>query len=138
MFLQQQLKYALIHKCHRSRELPPLTEASITRGGLMIGHHRKRRLLRQWKAPFFLSIFTIGVICLVCIVIYLRYYIYSLYLRYYAYFIKLKPKIHSSCEIEYFVETHLCLLCVILRSRVLRVVCLHYGYRSATPLATTV
>ena len=34
----------------------------------------------------------------------------------------LKIKIHSSCEIEYFVETHLCKLCVILRSRVLRVV----------------
>ena len=27
-------------------------------------------------------------------------------------------RIHSSCEIEYFVETHLCKLCVILRSRV--------------------
>ena len=26
-------------------------------------------------------------------------------------------KIHSSCEIEDFVETHLCKLCVILRSR---------------------
>ena len=34
-------------------------------------------------------------------------------------------KIHSSCNIEYFVETHLCKLCVILRSRVLRVVCPH-------------
>ena len=44
-------------------------------------------------------------------------------------------KIHSSCEIEYFVETHLCKLCVTLRSRVLRVVCPHQGYRSATPLA---
>ena len=41
--------------------------------------------------------------------------------------------IHSSCEIEYFVETHLCKLYVILLSRVLRVVC----RRSATPLATT-
>ena len=29
----------------------------------------------------------------------------------------IKNKIHSSCEIEYFVETHLCKLCVILRSR---------------------
>ena len=37
----------------------------------------------------------------------------------------MKIKIHSSCEIEYFVETHLCKLCVILRSRVLRVVCPH-------------
>ena len=48
-------------------------------------------------------------------------------------------KIHSSssCEIEDFVETHFCKLCVILRSRVLRVVCPHYGYRSATPLGTT-
>ena len=35
----------------------------------------------------------------------------------------MKIKIHSSCEIEDFVETHLCKLCVILRSRVLRVVC---------------
>ena len=49
----------------------------------------------------------------------------------------IKIKIHSSCEIEYFVETHLCKLCVILRSRVLRVVCPHSGHRSATPLATT-
>ena len=34
-------------------------------------------------------------------------------------------KIHSSCEIEDFVETHLCKLCAILRSRVLPVVCPH-------------
>ena len=40
----------------------------------------------------------------------------------------IKIKIHSSCEIEYFVETHLCKLRVILRSRVLRVVCPHEGY----------
>ena len=39
---------------------------------------------------------------------------------------------------EDFVEIHLCLLCVILRSRVLRVACLHHGFRSATPLTTTV
>ena len=37
-----------------------------------------------------------------------------------------------------FVETHLRRLCVILRSRALRVVCPHQGYRPATPLATTV
>ena len=33
--------------------------------------------------------------------------------------------IHSSCEIEDFVETHLCKLCVILQSRVSQVVCPH-------------
>ena len=37
----------------------------------------------------------------------------------------IKIKLHSSCEIEYFVETRICKLCVILRSRVLRVVCPH-------------
>ena len=37
----------------------------------------------------------------------------------------IKIKIHSICEIEDFVETHLCKLCVILRSRALRVVCPH-------------
>ena len=35
----------------------------------------------------------------------------------------IKIKIHSSCESEDFVETHLCKLFVILRSRVLQVVC---------------
>ena len=30
-----------------------------------------------------------------------------------------KTKIHSTCEIEDFVQTHICKLCVILRSRVL-------------------
>ena len=39
-----------------------------------------------------------------------------------SHFIIINIKIHSSCEVEYFVETHLCKLCVILRSRVLRVV----------------
>ena len=48
----------------------------------------------------------------------------------------IKIKINSSCEIGYIVETHLCKLCVVFRSRVLRVVC-HQGYSSATPLATT-
>ena len=43
--------------------------------------------------------------------------------RWYTHIIKIK--IHSSCEIEDFVETHLCKLCVILRSRALRVVCPH-------------
>ena len=37
----------------------------------------------------------------------------------------IKIKIHSSCKIEHFVETHLCKLCVILRLRALRVVCPH-------------
>ena len=37
----------------------------------------------------------------------------------------IKIKMHSSCEIEDFVETRLCKLCVILRSRVLRVECPH-------------
>ena len=48
---------------------------------------------------------------------------------------KLWFMIHSSCEIDFFVETHHRKLCVILWSRVLRVVCPHCGYRSATPLA---
>ena len=43
----------------------------------------------------------------------------------YSQFDIIKIKIHSSCEIEDFVETHLCKLCVILRSRALRVVCPH-------------
>ena len=38
-----------------------------------------------------------------------------------THYILYKMKIHSSCEIEDFVETHLCKLCVILRSRALRV-----------------
>ena len=37
----------------------------------------------------------------------------------------IKIKIQSSCEIEDFVETHLCKLCVILRSRALRVICIN-------------
>ena len=37
----------------------------------------------------------------------------------------IKIKMRLSCEIEDFVESHLCKLCVILRSRVLRVVCPH-------------
>ena len=49
-----------------------------------------------------------------------------------------KIKMHSSCEIEDIVESHVWKLCVKLRSRVIRVVCLHEAYRSATPLATTV
>ena len=43
-----------------------------------------------------------------------------------------QKKKHSSCEIEAFVETPLRKLCVILRSRVLRVVLRREGHRSAT------
>ena len=37
----------------------------------------------------------------------------------------LQKKMHTRCEIVDFVETHLCKLCVILRPRVLLVVCAH-------------
>ena len=58
---------------------------------------------------------------------------------FHVFYIKIEKYTSSSCEIEYFVETHICTkLCVILRSRVLRVVCPHQEYSSATPLATTV
>ena len=50
-----------------------------------------------------------------------RQYAYKCSLQIYI----IKIKIHSSCEIEDFVETHLFKLCVILRSRALRVVCPH-------------
>ena len=43
-------------------------------------------------------------------------------------------KINSSCDIEDFVETHLCKLCVIVRSRVLRDVCLHKDVGRRLPL----
>ena len=46
----------------------------------------------------------------------------------------IKIKIHSSFEIEDFVEINLCKLCAILRSRVLLALCPPQGYRSATPL----
>ena len=55
-----------------------------------------------------------------------RTFIYTMYI--------IKIEIHSKCEIEDCLETHLCKLCVILRSRVSRVVCPHEEYRSATPL----
>ena len=44
------------------------------------------------------------------------------------YILIIQIKMHSSCEIEDFVETHLCKLCVMLRSRVVRVVSPHEGY----------
>ena len=43
----------------------------------------------------------------------------------YRYITSIKIQVHSSCKIEGFVETHLCKLCVILRSRVLLGVCPH-------------
>ena len=49
-----------------------------------------------------------------------------------------KVVIHSSCEIENFVETHRCKLCLILWSRVLKILCPHWGHRSVTPLVTIV
>ena len=49
----------------------------------------------------------------------------------------IKIKLQSSCEIEDFVETHLCKLCVILRSRVLRVVCLISPFTTANPFLGT-
>ena len=61
---------------------------------------------------------------------------YVPYILYMPYVIEIQ--IHSGFEIEDFVETHICKLCVTLRARVLRVVCPHQGYRSATPLETTV
>ena len=53
-------------------------------------------------------------------------------------YILLKYMKLSIREIEDFVETHLCKLCVILRSRALRVVCPYLRCRLATPLGTTV
>ena len=50
----------------------------------------------------------------------------------------LKLIIHSSCELEDLVETHIRKLCVILRSRVSRVLSPQKGYKSTTPFATTV
>ena len=50
------------------------------------------------RAPSFSGLDTAGIAYLVLIII--------------------KIKIHCSCETEDFVETHLCKLCVILRSRV--------------------
>ena len=42
-----------------------------------------------------------------------------------CYILIINKKIHSSCKIEDFVETHVCKLCVILRSRVSLGVCPH-------------
>ena len=46
----------------------------------------------------------------------------------------MKIKIHSTCEIDDFVETRLCKLCVILRSRVLLGVCPHKDEGRRLPL----
>ena len=50
--------------------------------------------------------------------------------------VRYKIEIHSCCEIEDFVETHLCKPRVILRSRVLLGLCPHEGYRWATLIRT--
>ena len=49
-----------------------------------------------------------------------------------------KNKIDFSCEIEGFVVTHLCKMCMILQSSVSLGVFPLEGYRSATPLGTPV
>ena len=46
----------------------------------------------------------------------------------------IKIKIHSSCEIEYFVETHLCKLCVILRSYIYNTWHRRHGGNSQWPV----
>ena len=49
-----------------------------------------------------------------------------------------KIKLHSSCEMEEFVESHLCRLCVFLRSRVFRgVYVLMKDVTSSTPLSAS-
>ena len=45
-------------------------------------------------------------------------YIYQVYVLFFSTIDIIKIKKHSSCEIEHFVETHLCKLCVVLRSRI--------------------
>ena len=44
---------------------------------------------------------------------------YTTYSAIYTVVYNIKIKIHSSCELKDFVGTHICKLCVILRSRVL-------------------
>ena len=45
--------------------------------------------------------------------------VYFNFYNIYMYLVQYNKKKNSSCKIEFFVETHLCKLCVMLRSRVL-------------------
>ena len=50
------------------------------------------------------------------------YTLWTVHVDYWVFLLQ-RMEIHSSCEIEDFVETHLCKLCVMLRSRVYYELC---------------
>ena len=104
---------------YRPRFLPPICIARI--GYLFIYTTRNARdrsithSLQRWVST------KSSISQLECIFIFI--WIFDLTAGVYFNFYIIKIKIHyNSCEIEDFVETHLCKLCVILRSRALRVV----------------
>ena len=87
----------------------------------MASDFRSRLVRTEIPRVWFVSLANVfrepGCVCSVLVILTFR--------RISMYYRTIKIEIHSSCEIEDFVETHLCKLCVILRSRVLRVVCPH-------------